>query len=187
MLKTILFFAVFIFSANLFPENKYENISLEMNLDASRSKNFDTACLPVAESYKKYVFEARYVRSIQKEKYAARLYRKHLRCWDDKYIFKELGEFYISEEKLYLAALTYKEGELTSEYNKVKSMRNKIGENDFELSAKEQAVFYNNEYKNKKAIAQSMMILGPIISLSGLGLLIHDLAGSQNSKTAQFS
>jgi hypothetical protein len=175
---------------NLFAEktDKFINISKKINVSAEKTENFDKEeCYPLEESYKRFVFEARYVIFEWKDKYAQGLYKKHLRCWNDIDVYKELAELYIKEEKLYLAALTYKKAGLHEEYNKVKDLRNNTKDNEFAILAKRESEKYKKKYKNKKAVANTMMSLGPIIAGVGFGLLIHDLAGGTNSKIAQFS
>ena len=191
LMKTAFTFLVVMISFfNLFAEDddKGSLLSTKMNTSAEKTEIFDKEeCYPLEESYKKFVFEARYLIMEGKDRYVKRYFEKHLVCWNDKDVYNEFAEFYIKEEKLYLAALTYKKAGLHEEYNKVKELRNNIKDNEFEILAKRESEKYKKSYRNKKAVANTMMSLGPVIAGVGFGLLIHDLAGGTNSKIAQFS
>ncbi len=192
--KIILFIICMISFLNLFAEktDKFIYISKKINVSAEKTENFDKEeCYPIEESYKKFVFEARYLITRGRESYAASRYKKHLLCWDDKEIYIELGELYESQEKYFLAGIAYKKGNakerLTQVIEKQAQFTNANENSDFMILSLLTSAKYLKKHEKQIFFRNAFFVVGPIALATGLGLFIHDKAGGENSLTAQYT
>lgn len=177
MNKSLLVFVI-LFSFDLLfcdeTADKYKDIDRTINYSAQPVEHPGKECFPLVESYKKHVFEARYVIDIDKEKYAASHYMHHLECWNDPVIYAELAEHYKRHGKLYLAGLTYKKAGMMNEYNEAKKLKESIGENDFQMLARKESLRYTKRYNSLKIGSSAFLVLGPLTALTGLVVLLRN-------------
>ncbi len=196
--RTVSFIIFFLSSFHLFCSEDSENFGIlveaeapesaqpviidkTVNYSAKPANKKNDECLSLQKSYEKYVFEARYgILADKKDKYVTDRYIRHLQCWNDPYVYKELAEYYKSLGKLYPAGLTYKKAGMMKEYNEVKKLKESIGENDFQLLAIKEYRKYNSKYIARSAGATVLFVAGPIAALTGLGLLISSSNGNED-------
>ncbi len=188
--KIILFIICIISFFNLFAEDddKDSLLSTKMNTSAEKTETFDKEeCYPLEESYKRFVFEARYLIMTGKYRYVKRYFEKHLVCWNDKDVYNEFAEFYESKQQFYLAGIQYKKAGNTEKYNETEQKRakdlNNLGEEEFRA----EYIKSLKNYKIRKVTATTMFFAGSLALVSGLGLFIHSNIGGTNSLSAQYS
>jgi len=186
----ILFLVVMISFFNLFAEdnNKDSLLNTKMNTSAQKTEIFDKEeCYPLEESYKRFVFEARYLIMTGKDRYVKRYFEKHLVCWNDKDVYNEFAEFYESKQQFYLAGIQHKKAENMEKYNAAEQKRaenlNNLGKESFRA----EYIKSLKNYKIRKVTATTMFFVGSLTLASGLGLFIHGKAGGENSLSAQYS
>lgn len=178
---------LFIFSSflHLFSED----IDISINYSAVRTENKDRDCVPIDESYKWNVFKARKLILNGKSDKAAEYYLRHLVCWNDSDIYAELGKFYESQGKYYLAGIAYKKSGKVDELKRLEQLSAQQGNSEdymFRSLSNQKATNYSKSFKAKKTWATALNIIGPVAFATGLSLFIHDKAGGENSLSAQY-
>ncbi len=170
---------------------KHQNIDWTINYSAQPVEIQNKNCLSLVESYKKNVFEARYVISTGKIRYAERHFRKHLACWNDKAVYIEFGEFYESQDKYYLAALAYKNAGATDKITQANKKRiedlNISGNNKFQELSETESKKLLKSHKGLKALSIASFVIGSAAFSTGAALFIHDKSGGTNFIAAQYS
>jgi len=188
--KTVVFLTVLLIFGVVCPQDQ-NNISRSINYSAQPVEDQSWRCPSLEKSYKENVFKARHVIIKEKYKDAANRYKEHLRCWDDKEIYIELGELYESQEKYFLAGIAYKKGnaeeKLTRVIEKQAQFINANENNDFEILSLQISDKFLKKHKEQTFFRNAFFIIGPIALATGLGLFIHDKAGGENSLTAQYT
>jgi len=194
LVKIIFFITCIVSFLNLFAEktDKFIYISKKTSVSAKKTEIFDKEeCYPLEESYKRFVFEARYLITRGRENYAASRYKKHLLCWDDKEIYIELGELYESQEKYFLAGIAYKKGNakerLTQVIEKQAQFTNANENSDFMILSLQTSAKFLKKHEKQIFFRNAFFVVGPIALATGLGLFIHDKASGENSLTAQYT
>ncbi len=188
--KTVVFLTALLIFGVVCPQDQNE-INRSINYSAQPVEHQSWRCHSLEESYEENVFEARYVITKGKYNYAANRYKKHLRCWDDKEIYIELGELYESQGKYFLAGIAYKKGKakekLTRVVEKQAQTINADKNNDFEILSLQISDKFLKKHKEQTFFRNAFFIIGPIALATGLGLFIHDKVGGENSLTAQYT
>jgi hypothetical protein len=177
--------------SNLFADNddKDYGLSTKINTFAKKTEIFDKdECYPLEESYKRFVFEARYLILTGEHRYIKRYFEKHLVCWNDKDIYNEFAQYYESQQQLYLAEIQYKKAGNIEKYKEMEQKR-KTNNNTYSVEGgfRERYLKSLKKYKIRKASGAIMISVGSLAFASGLGLFIHDKAGGENSLSAQYS
>lgn len=151
----------------------------------------DEECYPVEESRKRYVEKAQKLISNGNETDAMELYKRHLGCWNEKAIYIEIGEYYESRQKFYLAELAYQKAGATdkitqAEKNRIENL-NSSGINKFQELSEAESEKLSQTHLEFKALSIISFVIGSAAFSTGAALFIHDKAGGTNSIAAQYS
>lgn len=148
-------------------------------------------CLEYDDSFKKHVLKARELLQKGKSAKAVEEYKEHLKCFEDKEIALELGKFYESKQKFYLAGLVYNETNLTEEFNKLEQKRIKNIDPSKYSNFKDLSEVRSNDflkrYKVRKAFSTTFYVIGSVSLATGLGLFLYSNAWENVSLAAQYS
>jgi len=154
-----------------------------------KADTYHNNCREYSESLSRYVKKARIRITEGKYKSAVGYYKKHLKCWNDKNIFVELGDLHANSGKDYLASIAYKNGNDLKKYKQLEknALKNLDSSKTFfrALSSKKQAA-YLKKSNTLREMSIVFMTIGSVAAVTGFSLFIHQMAGGTNSSGAQF-